>query len=80
MPPNTTSTPPVPDIDNGLENSPDSKSSLFRTGPKGQPASTYPGIWKYPTNRDDPTRSAEDWMRCKLLILFFNEIQFLFIN
>ncbi|CAL8094431.1 unnamed protein product [Orchesella dallaii] len=29
------------------------------------PPSSYPGIWKYPSNRDVPFRMAEDWLSAK---------------
>lgn len=37
-----------------------------------RPASTYPGIWKYPTNREVDYRMAEDWMDCKINIKINN--------
>ncbi len=30
------------------------------------PPSSYPGIWKYPTDRDKPLRIAEQWLECKI--------------
>lgn len=71
MPPNTASTPVPPEIDNEVEII---KRSLSGKGSEGQPASSYPGIWKYPTNRDASFRNAEDWMKCKFtcLILYKN--------
>lgn len=61
MPPNTsTPTPdPVDEHNDGFI------KPKIGQGPDGQPASTYAGIWRYPSNRDDRLRSAEDWMECE---------------
>jgi len=30
-----------------------------------KPPSTFPGIWKYPTDREKPHRNVDDWLVCK---------------
>lgn len=63
MPPNIS----APDS-NSTEN-PDTFQPKPGQGPDGQPASTFTGIWRYPTNRDNDLRTAENWMDCKLIYL-----------
>lgn len=59
MAPNASFSPPLFPVEN--------EEPILNTGEKAEvpPASTYPGIWKYPTNRDVPYRMAEDWLDCK---------------